>query len=121
MQINLPLKLFIVNQLSQSFYVDLKGKYKGMKFKIHPLLIFMFLFFVFLCKHSFSQEFTMPSFIHAIDACDMDMDGSNDIVVSCSYEDSIVILFNDGFGNFNLEYYSRLTSNLIPNSDINTY
>jgi hypothetical protein len=28
-----------------------------------------------------SQEFTMPSFVHAIDACDMDMDGSVDIIV----------------------------------------
>ena len=55
----------------------------------------------------------MPSFVHAIDACDMDMDGSNDIIVSCSYEDSIVILFNDGYGNFELYYYAMTTGSLL--------
>jgi hypothetical protein len=67
-------------------------------------------------KAAFTQEFEMPSFVHAIDACDMDMDGNMDIIVSCSYQDSLVILFNDGFGNFNLQGYSRITSNLICGS-----
>jgi hypothetical protein len=51
----------------------------------------------------------MPSFVHAIDACDMDMDGSIDIVVSCAYEDSLVILYNDGVGNFQINAYHRIT------------
>jgi len=70
----------------------------------------LILAFLLIYKVStFSQEFTMPSFVHAIDACDMDMDGSNDIIVSCGYEDSLVILFNDGYGNFDLNYYGRTT------------
>jgi hypothetical protein len=73
-------------------------------------------FLVIQSKTTLPQEFTMPSFVHAIDACDMDMDGSNDIIVSCAYEDSIVILFNDGYGNFYLQGYSRITSNLICGS-----
>ncbi len=75
----------------------------------HLLWVFLFV----QIPTALSQEFTMPSFVHAIDACDMDMDGSNDIIVSCSYEDSIVILFNDEYGNFSLNYYNRITSNLI--------
>jgi hypothetical protein len=55
----------------------------------------------------------MPSFVHAIDACDMDMDGSMDIIVSCAYIDSLIILFNDGYGNFELNYYSRITGDAI--------
>jgi hypothetical protein len=51
----------------------------------------------------------MPSFVHAIDACDMDLDGSIDIIASCGYEDSLVILYNDGIGNFDLYYYGRTT------------
>jgi len=84
-----------------------------MKFKIYHLLFCVLLFFVFPCKHSFSQEYTMPSFVHAIDACDMDMDGSYDIIASCAYEDTIVILFNDGFGNFDPYYFGRPTGYLL--------
>lgn len=84
-----------------------------MKFKIYYLLFFELLFFVFHCKHSISQEYAMPSFVHAIDACDMDMDGSNDLIVSCAYIDSLIILFNDGYGNFELYYYSRITGDAL--------
>ena len=78
-------------------------------YKYFAFLLFLLIPFVDI----FSQEFTMPSFVHAIDACDMDMDGSIDIVVSCAYEDSIVILFNDGYGNFELYYYGRNTQHLL--------
>ena len=80
-----------------------------MKFKIYHLLFFVLSIFIFPCKQSFSQEFTMPSFVHAIDACDMDRDGSMDIIASCGYENSLVILYNDGIGNFDLYYYGRTT------------
>ena len=76
------------------------------------LFLFNILIFCFL-EITLAQEYTMPSFVHAIDACDMDLDGSNDIVVSCAYEDSIVILFNDGYGNFEPYYYGRQTGYLL--------
>jgi hypothetical protein len=76
--------------------------------------LFLFNIFIFcFLEISFAQEYTMPSFVHAIDACDMDMDGSNDIIVSCGYSDSIIILFNDGVGNFDLYYYDRITGSAI--------
>jgi hypothetical protein len=78
------------------------------------LMFFLILACLILVQvNTFSQEYTMPSFVHAIDACDIDKDGSIDIVVSCAYEDSIVILFNDGNGNFDLNYYYRPTNVLI--------
>jgi len=77
-------------------------------------LIFLTIFHIILITSpGWSQEFEMPSFVHAIDACDMDMDGSVDIIASCGYEDTLVILFNDGYGNLNPHYYNRITSNLI--------
>lgn len=83
-----------------------------MKFKIYHLLIFVLLF-IFPCKHSFSQEYTMPSFIDAMTSYDFDSDGFNDIIVSCPYSDTIVIMFNDGLGNFTLNYYNRSSGNSI--------
>jgi hypothetical protein len=77
------------------------------------LFIFFLLSSPCIVKQINAQEYTMPSFVHAIDACDMDMDGSNDIVVSCGYEDSIVIMNNDGYGNFELSYFHRITGSLI--------
>ena len=77
---------------------------------LHRVLLILIFNILSNCLHS--QEFIMPSFVHAIDACDMDMDGSNDIIVSCAYEDSIVILFNDGFGNFEPYYYNRTTARI---------
>ena len=68
-------------------------------------LIFLTIFHIILITSpGWSQEFEMPSFVHAIDACDMDMDGSVDIIASCGYEDTLVILFNDGYGNLNPHY-----------------
>ncbi|MBP6871587.1 MAG: T9SS type A sorting domain-containing protein [Bacteroidales bacterium] len=77
-------------------------------------LKFLILFHIILITSPcYSQEFTMPSFVHAIDACDMDMDGSVDIIASCAYDDSIVILFNDGYGTFEPYYYGRTTGYLL--------
>ena len=84
-----------------------------MKFKIYHLLFFVLLFFVFPCKHSFPQEYTMPSFIDAMTSYDFDSDGFNDIIVSCPYSDTIVIMFNDGVGNFSLYYYTRSSGSSI--------
>lgn len=77
------------------------------------LIVFVIFHIILISRPCHSQEFEMPSFVHAIDACDMDMDGSNDIIVSCAYEDSIVILFNDGYGNFEPYYYNRITGSAI--------
>jgi hypothetical protein len=63
--------------------------------------------------NSFSQEYTMPSFIDAMTSYDFDCDGFNDIIVSCPYSDTIVIMFNDGVGNFTLNYYNRSSDNSI--------
>ena len=76
-----------------------------------PIMLVAFLFNQSIMV--FSQEYEMPSFVHAIDACDMDLDGSNDIIVSCAYADTIVILFNDGSGNFDPYYYKRATWHLL--------
>jgi hypothetical protein len=80
----------------------------------NKLFIFLIIFHLILITGpGYSQEFEMPSFVHAIDACDMDMDGSNDIIVSCGYIDTIAILFNDGYGNFEPYYYGRTTGYLL--------
>jgi hypothetical protein len=83
-----------------------------MKANLYYQIVSVLLIFILPCNIIHSQEFTMPSFVHAIDACDMDMDGSNDIIVSCANEDSIVILFNDGYGNFDPYYYGRNTQHV---------
>lgn len=67
----------------------------SMKRKFLKLLILFHI--ILIISPSYSQEFTMPSFVHAINACDMDMDGSIDIIASCGYEDTLVIIFNDGY------------------------
>jgi hypothetical protein len=80
-----------------------------MNFKLYfSILLFLLLFSLAFGRVN-AQEYTMPSFVHAIDACDMDLDGNLDIIVSCGYEDSLVILYNDGIGNFDLYYYGRTT------------
>jgi hypothetical protein len=76
-----------------------------MKFKIYHLLICELLFFVFPCKHSFSQEFEMPGYISDLSACDFDLNGAKDIIVTCPYADTLVILFNNGCGNFEPYYF----------------
>jgi hypothetical protein len=57
-----------------------------MKANLYYQIVSVLLIFILPCNIIHSQEFTMPSFVHAIDACDMDMDGSNDIIVSCANE-----------------------------------
>lgn len=79
---------------------------------------FNYYFLLFACLiiprvNSFSQEYTMPSFIDAMTSYDFDSDGFNDIIVSCPYSDTIVIMFNDGIGNFTLYYYNRSTNGCI--------
>lgn len=56
----------------------------------------------------------MPGYINDISSYDMDGDSSDDIIVSCPFTDSIVILFNDGIGNFSLNYYNRFCGSFIP-------
>lgn len=80
-----------------------------MKFKYFNLVTFLFLFVTFPIKQGFSQEYEMPSFIDAMTSYDFDADGFNDIIVSCPYSDTIVIMFNDGVGNFTLNYYPRFS------------
>jgi hypothetical protein len=112
MEINILRKLLNINQPFKLF-VYLWDRYKIMKPKIYHFLIFVLLFFLFTCKHSLSQEFEMPSYITDMSSYDFDLDGANDIIVACPYSDSIVIMFNDGIGNFTLNYYTRYSGNSI--------
>ena len=71
-------------------------------------------FFSLYIGVSYSQEFEMPGYINDISSCDMDADSFVDIIVSCPYTDTIVILYNDGIGNFTINYYNRLCGSFIP-------
>ena len=84
------------------------------KIKRLPKLRLILLLGMFILNMTgFSQEFEMPGFIRSITSCDMDQDGSNDIIVSCPYQDTLVILYNDGYGNFNIQYYNRLAGDIL--------
>ena len=71
--------------------------------------ISFFLLFVFQCFKAQAQTtFKMPISPYGAVIVDYDLDGDNDVVVGCSGisssdVDSIVIMFNDGWGNFELE------------------
>ncbi len=67
------------------------------------LILLVFLIIQF--KAAFSQEFEMPGYISDLNACDFDNNGAYDILVSCPYSDTSVILFNNGFGGFEINYY----------------
>jgi hypothetical protein len=84
-----------------------------MKANLYFQIVSVLLFLILPCNIIHSQEFEMPGFIRSIASCDMDQDGSNDIIVSCPYQDTIVILFNDGYGNFNIQYYNRLAGDIL--------
>lgn len=74
----------------------------------NKLFIFLIIFhLILLTGPGYSQEFEMPGYIYDITTGDIDADGSNDILVSCPYSDTITILFNDGAGNFEINYYNR--------------
>jgi hypothetical protein len=71
---------------------------------------FTFLLLVILpFEGIFSQEFEMPGYISDINSCDFDLNGGEDILVTCPYVDTLVILFNNGYGEFE-SYYFDLTS-----------
>ena len=72
------------------------------------------MFAMLIFKDIDAQEFTMPSYIADISACDFDQDGSKDIIVSRPYEDSIVMLYNNGFRGFTINYYNKYCSSFIP-------
>ena len=76
-----------------------------MKRKSAAILITFF--FSLYIGVSYSQEFEMPGYIYDITSGDIDADGSNDILVSCPFSDTITVLFNDGTGNFEEYYYNR--------------
>jgi len=51
----------------------------------------------------------MPGYISDINSCDFDLNGGEDILVTCPYSDTIVILFNNGYGEYE-PYFYDLTS-----------
>lgn len=65
-----------------------------------------------------SQEYIMPGYIVDMTSCDFDLDGDYDMLISCSYIDTIVIMSNDGTGNFDLQYFNRLNGDILC-GDIN--
>lgn len=84
-----------------------------MKAASYLQIIFIVIFLISIWKIVSAQEFEMPGFVRSIASCDMDLDGSNDIIVSCPYQDTIVMLYNDGYGNFNIQYYNRLSGDIL--------
>jgi hypothetical protein len=78
------------------------------------LIVLIIFHIILITNSSYSQEFEMPGFVNAISSCDIDRDSFNDIIVSCPYTDSVIILFNDGIGNFTINYYNRLCGSFIP-------
>lgn len=62
-------------------------------------------FFTFLTIVSYSQEFEMPGYISDLSACDFDNNGALDILVTCPYTDTLVMLYNNGFGGFENNAY----------------
>jgi len=54
---------------------------KTLTMKRRFLIFLIISHIILIASPGWSQEFKMPSFVHAIDACDMDMDGSVDIIV----------------------------------------
>jgi hypothetical protein len=60
-----------------------------------------------------SQEFEMPGYISDLTACDFDNNGAFDILVACPYADTLVILFNNGSGAFDIIYYDIISLHAI--------
>jgi hypothetical protein len=74
---------------------------------------------------SFSQTtFKMPTRPYGAVVVDYDLDGDNDVVVGCSAIsstdiDSIVIMFNDGWGNFEIQGFEANSGIFIYCEDMN--
>lgn len=60
---------------------------------------------IFQTKETISQEYEMPGGISDLSTCDFDSNGALDILVTCPYVGTLVILFNNGFGGFEFNYY----------------
>lgn len=78
-------------------------------------LSLLFIIIHFLIFHPFNIQsqtiFKVPAYPHETCIADYDQDGDNDIIVGCSGPnqdpDSIVIFFNDGWGNFEQQKFER--------------
>jgi hypothetical protein len=55
----------------------------------------------------------MPGYISDLTACDFDLNGADDILVTCPYADTLVILFNNGYGDFEIQYYEIISLHAI--------
>lgn len=82
--------------------------------KIKSQILIGLLFFIFLTPfHIQSQTtFKMPTRPYGAVITDYDLDGDNDIIVGChalssSDPDSIIIMFNDGWGNFEKQGFEK--------------
>lgn len=79
------------------------------KIKLIPITG-LFLLLIFLPFHLQSQTiFNVPAYPYETCIVDYDQDGDNDIVVGCNGPnqdpDSLIIFFNDGWGNFDFEKF----------------
>jgi hypothetical protein len=78
-----------------------------MKHREKIILIIIIVNYLFPLIHPIytnsQTTFKMPTRPYGAVIVDYDLDGDNDLIVGCSsYIDSIVIMFNDGWGNFEL-------------------
>jgi hypothetical protein len=58
----------------------------------------------FAFHNAFAAEYIVPKKPASVEVTDIDLDGDLDIVLACN-SDTLVIMFNDGDGNFDINYY----------------
>ncbi len=89
------------------------------------LFVSILLLFLTQCYYLNSQTiFKMPTRPYGAVIVDYDLDGDNDLIVGCSAIgsndiDSIVIMFNDGWGNFDIQGFEANNDIFIYCEDLN--